>query len=166
MARLSLEINNQYDQLACPIETTRELFGILETSGLFPIAKGELSIAFVTDEAIAKVHETFMDDPSATDVITFPADPTMDFAGEIIVSVDHARNHAKKLNEPFSRELSLYLIHGWLHLAGYDDHSEKDRIAMREAEQLVLSIVDQTATGNGFKLISVNGDQTNRFKSA
>lgn len=147
MSRLRLEINNQYDALACPIEATRELLGALEDSGVFPITGGELSIAFVTDMAIAKVHEAFMDDPTATDVITFPADPKMDFAGEIIVSVDHARNQAKKMDEPFSRELSLYLIHGWLHLAGYDDCSDEDRAAMRKAEQKALAIVDQAVSG-------------------
>lgn len=152
MNRLRLEINNQYDALACPIEATRELLGALEDSGAFPITAGELSIAFVTDMAIAKVHEAFMDDPTATDVITFPADPKMDFAGEIIVSVDHARNQAKKMDEPFSRELSLYLIHGWLHLAGYDDCSDEDRAAMRKAEQKALAIVDQASKGKPFKL--------------
>ena len=152
MSRLRLEINNQYDPLACPIEATRELFSALKESGAFPIAEGELSIAFVTDTAIAKVHQAFMDDPTATDVITFPADPKMDFAGEIIVSVDHARNQAKKMDEPFSRELSLYLIHGWLHLAGYDDRSDEDRAAMRKAEQKALAIANQASTGKRFEL--------------
>ena len=156
MSQLQLEISNRYNQLACPIEATRKLLGALEASGEFPITDGELSIAFVTDIAIAQVHKTFMNDPSATDVITFPADLKMDSAGEIIISVDHALNQAKALNEPFSRELSLYLIHGWLHLAGYDDRSEEDRIAMRKAEQKALTIVDQTLANKGFELKTCN----------
>lgn len=152
MSQRQLEISNWYDPLTCPVEATRELLHALEDSGEFPIARGELSIAFVTDTAIAKVHETFMNEPTATDVITFPADATMDFAGEIIVSVDHAIEQAKTLNEPFSRELSLYLIHGWLHLAGYDDRSEEDRTKMRQAEQRALAIAAQTSASKGFKL--------------
>lgn len=152
MSQLRLEISNQHDQLACPIQATRELFRSLENSGAFPIESGELSIVFVTDNTIAKVHETFMDDPSATDVITFPADSTMNFAGEIIISVDHALKEAKALSEPFSRELSLYLIHGWLHLAGYDDQSEEDRIAMRAAEKKVFAILDQAPVDKNFEL--------------
>jgi probable rRNA maturation factor len=158
MSPLQLEINNQYDQLACPIEATRKLLRALDDSGAFPIIKGELSIAFVTDPAIAQVHKAFMDDPSTTDVITFPADPEMDFAGEIIVSVDQALDRAKELNEPFSRELSLYLIHGWLHLAGYDDHSEQDQALMRTAEQSALKIIDQASAGDDFRITSVTDD--------
>ena len=84
-----------------------------------------------------------MNDPTPTDVITFPADAAMQSAGEIIVSVDHARSRAAELGEPFSRELSLYLIHGWLHLAGYDDRNDSDRAKMRAAEQIALQLVDQ-----------------------
>ena len=155
MNQLQLEINNQYEPLACPIEATRKLLRTLEASGIFPITNGELSIAFVTDEAIAQVHKVFMNDPGSTDVITFPADPKMNSAGEIIVSVDHALDRAKELDEPFSRELSLYLIHGWLHLAGYDDRSEEDRKAMRAAEQKAMMIVEQAAVGDNFRITSV-----------
>lgn len=139
---LSLEINNQYNPLDSPEAAAEALFEILHDSEQFPITGGELSIAFVDDEQIAQVHADFMDDPTATDVITFPADLAMDSAGEIIVSVDHARSRAAELGEPFSRELSLYLIHGWLHLAGYDDRQESDRAKMREAEQIALGLVD------------------------
>ena len=152
MSQLQLEINNRYDLLECPIEATRKLVRTLEASGIFPIANGELSIAFVTDAAIANVHQTFMDDPTVTDVITFPACPEMKSAGEIIVSVDRALEQSKKLNEPFSRELSLYLIHGWLHLAGYDDLSDKDRMAMRAAEKKAMGIVSQVEADENFRI--------------
>jgi len=46
------------------------------------------------------------------------------------------------LGEPFSRELSLYLIHGWLHLAGYDDRSEAERTQMRAAEKDALDLLE------------------------
>jgi probable rRNA maturation factor len=154
MNPLQLEISNQYNPLACPIEATRKLLRALEASGAFPIAGGDLSIVFVTDETIARIHQQFMNEPDATDVITFPANPKMNFAGEIIVSVDHALDRAKELGEPFSRELSLYLIHGWLHLAGYDDHSEEDRKAMRAAEQKALAITEQ-ATAIKFQITGI-----------
>ena len=56
------------------------------------------------------------------------------------------------MGEPFSRELSLYLIHGWLHLAGYDDRAEADRAKMREAEQLALSLIDAQIEPIEFRL--------------
>ena len=143
MPTLSLEINNQSSALVDPERAAIDLLEAIHASGRFPISEGELSIAFVNDAEIAKVHADFMEDPSPTDVITFPAQPEMESAGEIIVSVDHARNRAAELGEPFSRELSLYLVHGWLHLAGYDDRKESDRAKMREAEQQALLILDE-----------------------
>ncbi len=149
---ISLEINNQYNALLDPEAEAECLFLAMERSGKFPIGDGELSIALVDDEVIARVHDDFMDDPTPTDVITFPANPEMESAGEIIVSVDHAISRAAELGEPFSRELSLYLIHGWLHLAGYDDRNESDRAEMRRAEQEALAILDAAGVGAGFAL--------------
>lgn len=142
MSHLSLEINNQYQPLESPEAATAVLFEAIIDSGKFPIAEGELSVAFVDDATIARVHADFMDDPSPTDVITFPADPSMDSAGEIIVSVDHAYQRSVALGEAFNRELSLYLIHGWLHLAGFDDRSEEDRRKMRAAEKEALDLLE------------------------
>jgi probable rRNA maturation factor len=149
---ISLEISNQCKGLAAPENATEALFRAIETSGAFPIQSGELSVVFVTDETIAQVHADFMDDATPTDVITFPANKDMESAGEIIVSVDHALSRAQELTEPFSRELSLYLLHGWLHLAGYDDRTPQDRAEMRLAEQRALAILRDANLGNDFKI--------------
>ena len=156
MPKLSLEIKNQSNTLFDPEAATIGLFEAIHASGRFPINEGELSIAFVNDAEIAQVHADFLDDPSPTDVITFPAQPEMKSAGEIIVSVDHARSRAAELGEPFSRELSLYLIHGWLHLAGYNDRIESDRAEMRNAEQKALVILDEVNQAIEFKLKTYN----------
>ncbi len=152
MEKISLEISNQYSALTAPEAETQALFQAIEQSGKFPIQSGELSIAFVSDVVIAQVHGDFMDDPTPTDVITFPANTEMESAGEIIVSVDHAQSRAEELGLPFSRELSLYLVHGWLHLAGYDDRNEADRTKMREAEQAALQLLDNAHLGANFIL--------------
>ncbi|MFA5056621.1 MAG: rRNA maturation RNase YbeY [Opitutaceae bacterium] len=95
---------------------------------------GELSIAFLTDAALARLHARFLDDPSATDVITFAAVPASGLAGEICVSADTARTFARKHRRDFSAELTLYLVHGWLHLAGHDDLAPARKKRMRAAE--------------------------------
>ncbi len=151
MNQVQLEINNLYSRLQDPEPATRALFQAIIASGDFPISDGELSIVFVDDAQIAQIHDDFMDDPTPTDVITFPADETMESAGEIIVSVDHAHSRATELGEPFSRELSLYLLHGWLHLVGYDDRNEHDRAQMRLAEAKALAIADAAGVGADFK---------------
>ena len=140
---LKPEVSNLYRALVDPEMATLARCRALERSQCFPIGDGDLSVVFVDDAAIARLHEAFMSDPSPTDVITFPADPEMKSAGEIVISVDHARCRATELAIPFSRELTLYLIHGWLHLAGYDDHSEGDRESMRAAEVQALALVEK-----------------------
>jgi len=149
---ISLEISNQFKALASPEAEAEALLRAIEQCGDFPIQSGELSIVFVSDETIAQVHADFMNDPTPTDVITFPADTDMQSAGEIIVSVEHAQSRALELGEPFSRELSLYLVHGWLHLAGYDDRNDDDRAVMRLAEQRALAALDKAGVGSSFTL--------------
>ena len=93
---------------------------------------------------IAKIHADFMNKPDPTDVITFEGDPSdPEEAGEICISADTARSNAAKFSNTFSRELSLYVAHGYLHLAGVDDISETDAKVMRRAETLALAIHDK-----------------------
>jgi probable rRNA maturation factor len=154
MQNPTLEINNQYSDLIDPEAAVRRLFDIILQSGKFPISPGELSVVLVDDATIARVHADFMDDPTPTDVITFPADAEMDSAGEIIVSADHARLRSEELGVAFSDELSLYLIHGWLHLAGYDDVKPEDRQKMRVAEKEALALLPSSDDTETFRLTS------------
>lgn len=140
---MELAVSNRYPALRDPLGPTQSLSHCIQSLPRFPLPPGELSIVFVDDPTIASIHAQFMDDPSPTDVITFPPAPEMQSAGEIIVSVDHARARATELDLPFARELALYIAHGWLHLAGFDDRNDTDRQKMREAENIVLKALDQ-----------------------
>jgi probable rRNA maturation factor len=112
---------------------------------------GELSLVFLTDPGLARLHGDFLADPSTTDVITFAGDPALGTAGEICVSADAAARYARKhrrnpvrrsLREGgFSAELTLYLVHGWLHLAGYDDLVPAKKRIMRRAEAHALRLL-------------------------
>ena len=83
--------------------------------------KGTLSVAFLPKDQHSEIHGRFLKDFRPTDVITFPADDEEENAGEILVSVDQAIGESKERDLSFQEELSLYLIHGWLHLVGFDD---------------------------------------------
>ncbi len=113
---------------------------------------GELSIAFLTDAALAKLHGRFMQDPSATDVITFEGAKDHGIAGEICVSVDAAARHAGRSAVAFSREVTLYVVHGWLHLAGYDDRSPGAKRRMRAAEARAMRFLSRAGALPLFKL--------------
>jgi len=126
---------------------------------------GELSLVFLTDPALAKIHADFMDDPAATDVITFEGDAAAGLAGEICVSADTAaryvgaslddargRPQGTPLPETFSAELTLYLVHGWLHLAGYDDLQPSKKRRMRAAEKRAMALLRAAQAVPAFRL--------------
>lgn len=113
---------------------------------------GELSVAFLSDPALARLHGEFLRDPSATDVITFSGDPAHGLAGEICVSVDAAARAAGRSAARLSREITLYVVHGWLHLAGYDDLRPPAKRAMRRAEARAMRIIELGARRPRFKL--------------
>ncbi len=76
----------------------------------------------------------------------------MDFGGEIFVSVDTAQTYATRKNLDFSRELALYLVHGYLHLAGFDDLVPAKKQKMRRAEKKALQILEAAAALPKFTL--------------
>ena len=113
---------------------------------------GELSVAFLTDQALAELHGRYLEDASRTDVITFGGDPAHGQAGEICVSVDAAVRRVGRSGARLSREVTLYVVHGWLHLAGYDDLRPAAKRAMRRAEGRALLLLEEAGALPRFKL--------------
>lgn len=105
------------------------------------VPDGELSLVFLTDDDLAELHGLFLDDPSTTDVITFEGQEALGSAGEICVSVDTAQRYAEEASRSFAEELTLYLVHGWLHLAGYDDLKPTRKRRMRAAEARAIALL-------------------------
>lgn len=91
----------------------------------------EIEITLVDDPEIAQVHADFLDDPTPTDVITF-------HHGEILVSADTAARQGAEHNMPLNHELALYMIHGLMHLGGWDDHEPEEAAEMARLQNAVL----------------------------
>jgi probable rRNA maturation factor len=100
---------------------------------------GGLSLVFMTDRELAALHGRFLNDPSPTDVITFPGGAGA--AGEICISADAAVRQGGRSAPRLSAELTLYVVHGWLHLAGYDDLRPAAKRRMRLAEARALRLL-------------------------
>lgn len=103
-----------------------------------------VGVVLVDDATLATLHEQWLGDPSPTDVIAFDLSDADDPneqgpEGEIYASVDCARRVAAELGSDPARELALYLVHGALHLCGYDDHDPDERARMRATEAAVLA---------------------------
>ena len=115
---------------------------------LFPIhvsgPTGVLSVVFMEQESHNQLHGQFLNDFRPTDVITFPADEEENQAGEICVSVDMAKEQSSLRKISLAEELSLYLIHGWLHLIGFNDIEKIDRVRMKQEEKNCLAIVKKS----------------------
>ena len=112
------------------------------------LAHGERSglrvdLLFVDDPTLRDLHEQFLDDPTLTDVMAFDYsqadEAALDPEAEVYVSVDRARAVALEREDPVHDELLLYIVHGCLHLCGFDDHADEDRDEMRAAERVVLA---------------------------
>ena len=95
------------------------------------LKRRKVLVAIVDDGTIAELHERFLDVPGPTDVLSFPH-------GEIVVSADTARREGNARGVPPLHELMLYVVHGALHLDGYNDKRPKERARMRAAERRIL----------------------------
>jgi probable rRNA maturation factor len=96
----------------------------------------DLSIAFVDRATMRKANRKFLRHDYDTDVLAFPLEAPM--LGEIVISTDFAVKEASKRGLPVLEEVSRYLVHGLLHLAGYDDHAATKRKIMWERQERYL----------------------------
>lgn len=109
------------------------------------IAEAEIGVVLVDDRRIAAIHRRWLGLAGPTDVITFDLSGAAAglphsgiLAGDIVVSTDTARRVARDVGWTPRQELSYYVVHGLLHLTGYDDHTPADRRQMRARERVVM----------------------------
>ena len=103
---------------------------------------GEISVAIVNDERMHELNRHYLQHDYPTDVLSFVLtrdDDAGSLEGEIIVSAEYAAREAQQYVWQPADELLLYVIHGALHLVGYDDQSPEGRAAMRAAETNYLA---------------------------
>jgi len=93
-----------------------------------------VTIAFVSDRRIRELNKQFRSIDKATDVLSFPADDEPGNLGDIAISIETAARQAKENGLSLNGELAQLLLHGLLHLSGYDhetDNGEMNRIELR-----------------------------------
>jgi probable rRNA maturation factor len=103
----------------------------------------EISLAFVDNPTIHRLNKRYLDHDEPTDVLSFPlSEPgAKKLAGELVIGVEVAQTEANERGHEVQAELALYVIHGLLHLCGYDDHKEADAARMREREGHYLRLL-------------------------
>lgn len=104
------------------------------------VRTAQISVAIVDDPTIHRLNRQFLQHDYPTDVLSFLLERDGDdLEGEIILSVDTAASSCGEFGWSVQEEATLYLIHGLLHLVGYDDHSPRDKKAMRAKEREYLA---------------------------
>lgn len=102
----------------------------------------EICISFVDDETIRELNNTYRNINRATDVLSFPQDgPDFSILGDIVISVDTAKRHAVRYENTYEFEITKLIVHGILHLLGFDHKKKKETIVMREKEKQLLAQV-------------------------
>ena len=107
------------------------------------ISTAVLTLAFVTDEHIHRLNRQFLQHDEPTDVLTFPysSPSAARLEGEVVISYETAQREAQERGHPLDAELGLYVIHGCLHLCGYDDTTTPSAAAMRGRERHYLLLL-------------------------
>lgn len=146
-----IEISNQQDSL--PIEESMILNVAQTVFEIEQVVAAKLSIVFVDNPTMRELNVRHLDHDYDTDVLSFLLDCYEDesaavdsklrgtgksLEGEVIISADMACQCAGEFDWSSENELVLYLVHGLLHLVGYDDLSESERELMRSRERSIL----------------------------
>ena len=134
---MQIEIANQQSLLAIDESQLQQAARQILESQRFRAA--EISIAVVDNTTIHELNQRYLQHDEPTDVLSFVLEQDQAYlAGEVIVSAEMAVQRAPEFGWPAQHELLLYVIHGVLHLVGFDDQTDEARAEMQQAERTCL----------------------------
>ena len=99
---------------------------------------GEISVVFCSDEQLLEINKQYLKHSYFTDVITFNYNNNDVISGDIYISIDRISENARNFNDSFDKELNRVMVHGILHLLGFNDKKSSEKEKMRELEDLHL----------------------------
>lgn len=99
---------------------------------------GHLDFIYCSDNYLLEINKEYLSHDDYTDIITFNYNIGQQISGDIFISTERVADNAVDLNIPFEKELARVMIHGVLHLLGYNDKSPEDQEKMRNAEDYYL----------------------------
>ena len=101
---------------------------------------GNINIIFCSDNYILDVNVKYLGHDYFTDIITFDYCVKNILSGDLFISIDTVRDNAEFYKTEFNDELNRVIVHGLLHLIGYDDHTPEEQKIMREKENYYLEL--------------------------
>ena len=101
---------------------------------------GDISLIFCSDNYILDINQRYLQHDYFTDIITFDYCEGDRLSGDLFISIDSVRENAREYGTEFKDELNRVIVHGLLHLIGYDDHTAEEKEVMRKKEDYYLSL--------------------------
>jgi probable rRNA maturation factor len=139
-----LQVRNRQRDQTLDAKFVRELTRTLLEEEL-GLAAYELGISFVSANRMAEINQQYLEHEGSTDVITFDyregygaGSESGELAGEIYISISDARRQAREFRTRWEEEVVRYIVHGVLHLRGYDDLAAAKRRVMKREENRLL----------------------------
>ena len=105
---------------------------------------GNINIIFCSDDYLLSINKAHLNHDFYTDIITFSFNRGKEISGDLFISVDRARENSEINNETYLKETSRLVIHGLLHLCGFNDKTDTQRKTMRSKENQYLKIIGFT----------------------
>lgn len=102
---------------------------------------GEVVVKLGDANELQALNKQFRGQDRTTDVLTFPAPETAGYWGDIVISLDHAQAQARLRGVRMIDEAAMLAVHGCLHLLGFDDHTEEERIEMVRLQNEILTSI-------------------------
>ena len=137
MTAYTIDVANRQETLAVDEERIVRAVEMILTDA--SIQRAEVSVAIVDDPTIHELNRHYLDHDYPTDVLSFVlSSENGELEGEVVVGAETARAAAPEFGLTQNDELLLYVIHGTLHLVGYDDATDDDRAEMRRRERQCL----------------------------
>ena len=125
-----------------PIEPQRVKAWIGDVVEKYSKTVGELYYYFCSDEKLLEINRERLGHDFYTDIVTFPlTDCETVLSSEFCISIDRIKENAETFGRSFESELHRVIIHGVLHLIGFDDHTEEDEKEMHEKEEEALKLL-------------------------
>lgn len=103
---------------------------------------GDINFIFTSEEQILEINLRYLNHDYYTDIITFPYSEGNLLSADIYISIPTVRTNAQSYNESFSTELNRVMVHGVLHLIGFEDTTESERNNMRTEENQWLNVLN------------------------
>ncbi len=148
---MAVIITNEQDKIEIPAHWAAKINQVAEIcfqEEEIPL-KAEVDLLFVDNAAIREMNKEYRDKDVATDVLSFPmyeaeeeiVDEEEILFGDIVISLERAQEQCEEYGHSLEREVMYLLVHGLLHLAGYDHMEEEDKKQMRTQEEKLLAVI-------------------------